>query len=193
MPLPTLAGGGYPLNDSRNFTKSTYEHSLTNAYGAYAVSYSLTTTHGTPGTETIQRTDWQAMADKAKLENTRRGKSAAALTIPTAADTKITSLHLSTIVDLFNVSDDRPVDQAYNTNGSDTVTTFGGHGQPGFIRPVSSYAPGAVIYASTINTIASSIIQAGSICTCNCNYCTCNCNYCTCNCNYACTCDCNYH
>jgi len=53
-------------------------------------------------------------------------------------------------------------------------------------------AAGNTIYASTINSIIDSIVSAGLVCTCNCNYCTCNCNYCTCNCNYACTCNCNY-
>jgi hypothetical protein len=48
------------------------------------------------------------------------------------------------------------------------------------------------ITAANINALITEINQAGTVCTCNCNYCTCNCNYCTCNCNYACTCNCNY-
>jgi hypothetical protein len=71
---------------------------------------------------------------------------------------------------------------------------------PGIVTYPAAAAPSvtgdvaatSLIYASTINSIIDSILAAGLVCTCNCNYCTCNCNYCTCNCNYACTCNCNY-
>lgn len=51
---------------------------------------------------------------------------------------------------------------------------------------------GTAITASTVNDLITAIKNAGTVCSCNCNYCTCNCNYCTCNCNYSCTCNCNY-
>lgn len=77
-------------------------------------------------------------------------------------------------------------------SGGGTALTAATFAQVGAPSVPSNVSAGASITASGINNLINSIVAAGQVCTCNCNYCTCNCNYCTCNCNYTCTCNCNY-
>lgn len=80
-------------------------------------------------------------------------------------------------------------DEAYATDGSDTVTTYT---HPAAVVASNNVEQDDKITATGVNAILIDINNAGNQCICNCNYCSCNCNYCTCNCNYSCTCNCNY-
>lgn len=149
------------------------------AYGA-AVSYSQA---NVSIGDTITAAKWNSIMGQARDENNRRGKSGTTFSL----STNISALDYNSIISLFNVGDSR-TDEVYN-DGAVTKTTWGPTAAPSV---PSDVAAGSTITASQLNTLIQRIKDAGSVCTCNCNYCTCNCNYCTCNCNYSCTCNCNY-
>lgn len=176
MALPTLKTGGYPFNDSRNITISVYG---TNASNAVTYTVGAVTVGGL-----IQSSKFVELATKINSERTRRTASTATIVI----SDPISAATYNSLITALNVSGPA-ASQAYNTNGTITITTYPQVGPPALPSNVTS---GGIIFATAVNNLINSLVSAGQACTCNCNYCTCNCNYCTCNCNYACTCNCNY-
>ena len=169
MSLPTLSG----------LTTSVYGTNASNA-----ISYNMA---GVLPTEIMRENKLIEIANKAIAERTRRGASAVQL--PSGYYSG--QIYASRIQDIVNVVQVAgPVaSQAYNTSGSNAITTY-----PQAAAPAvgTSFSRGQQIRSADINVLIGAINTAGAVCTCNCNYCTCNCNYCTCNCNYSCTCNCNY-
>jgi hypothetical protein len=176
MSLPGLVGGGYPFNDSRNFTVSVYGTNASNAVSYNILSVSSTTI--------IAASKFNELIANINNERVRRGNS----TVGISLSSPIRATDYNSMVSALNIAG-QAATQAYNTSGSTAVTTYPQVGAPSL---PSTVATGVVIAASHINNLISSLVSAGAQCTCNCNYCTCNCNYCTCNCNYGCTCNCNY-
>ena len=176
MGLPGLVGGGYPANDSRNFTYNIYGTNASNA-----VYYSIASVGNT---DNITAAKFNEVATNINNERIRRGSSFTTL----SRSTPINATDYNSMVNALNVAGPGAT-QAYNTSGTLNVTTYPQIGAPSLPATVSA---SVTITALHINNIITSLYNAGTQCTCNCNYCTCNCNYCTCNCNYACTCNCNY-
>lgn len=60
----------------------------------------------------------------------------------------------------------------------------------GGLIPAASYAVGAIIYPSFVNTLVTKANELYNHCSCNCNNCSCDCdNSCNCcSCNYMCPC-----
>ena len=135
------------------------------------------------------------MAQKASLERVRRGGSP--VSIPGNYYTgKLFASKIQEIKTTVEIAGPGET-QAYNTNygggnnggNPPAITTFSQIGAP---SGAPNFTSGMKITSAIINALVDEINNAGTVCTCNCNYCTCNCNYCTCNCNYSCTCNCNY-
>jgi hypothetical protein len=132
----------------------------------------------------INANKFNELLNNINSERVRRGSSS----YPYSLSSPINHLDYNTFTSLLSVAGPGTT-QAYNNNGTVDVITYPQVGAPAVPPDVGA---GALITASAINNLISSIVSAGQVCTCNCNYCTCNCNYCTCNCNYSCTCNCNY-
>jgi hypothetical protein len=138
--------------------------------------------------DSISKTGMDSFRTKINAERTRRGQSTSTFTAITAGTTTIAASHFNELKSAIQVSGNGS-DQAYATSASAAITTYGA---PGAQSNMATQSAGNPVYASQINKLVKDINDAGSACTCNCNYCSCNCNYCTCNCNYSCTCNCNY-
>lgn len=138
-------------------------------------------------TTKIAAGSWDLYRITIASERTRRGLDAATMT-NVAADTSISS---GAFNEMRNAVYEQQTseDEAYATDGSVTVTTYG---KAARYRTSSAAAADTKITASNMNKLITDVVNSGAACTCNCNYCSCNCNYCTCNCNYSCTCNCNY-
>jgi len=168
MPLGT--------NPSSTVTSTVYGTNASNS-----AFYALTTV---ALRQTITAATWNTIGAYINTERNRRGAASVALNVANPISAAQFNA-MKTAVEIAGPA----ADQAYNTSGTVTVTTYPQAPVP---TGATAAASGQHITAAGVNALVNEILAAGTVCTCNCNYCTCNCNYCTCNCNYACTCNCNY-